>query len=140
MWKCINDIQFLQFVVYHCMAEATKIVKDWWSQNRIDYVVQEPDSVSNLGKMTMSARAVVLHSRYWEAKEMISFIVQTVSLKSTMPPTSFNSKQALWLSLLLLSQCFTFSRFCGMNLCPSVNIVHNHILLLFCLHYLMKTG
>ena len=108
MWKCINDIHFLQFVVYHCMAEATKIVKDWWSQNRIDYVVQEPDSVSDLGKMTMSARAVVLHSRYWEAKEMISFIVQTVSSRSTMPPTSFHSTASIMAEFAAFTPMFYF--------------------------------
>ena len=65
---------------YSCtFTEVTRIVRNWWSQYRIDYVIEEPSSVGDLGMMSMSARALVLHSRYWEAKEMVSFIVQTVS-------------------------------------------------------------
>jgi hypothetical protein len=70
-----------EFVASAELSKVTRIVRNWWSQYRIDYVIEEPSSVGDLGMMSMSARALVLHSRYWEAKEMVSFIVQTALWK-----------------------------------------------------------
>ena len=55
------------------------MLKRWWGDCRIDYILQSPVSGSDLAELPLAAQSLVMHSRYWEAKDMISFILHMVS-------------------------------------------------------------
>ena len=50
----------------------------WWSDNRIDYILETPRGSEVLDLLPPTAFAHIVHSRYWEAKELASFILRQV--------------------------------------------------------------
>jgi len=54
----------------------------FWSSNRIDYVLEPPSAVEGLNAVPLSASPHVIHSRYWEAKEFLSFVLRQVGVTS----------------------------------------------------------
>lgn len=51
----------------------------FWSSNRIDYVLEPPSAVEGLHAISLLASPHVIHSRYWEAKEFLSFVLRQVT-------------------------------------------------------------
>ncbi len=52
----------------------------WWGDNRIDYQLQIPSGLENCEYLPNTAYAHIVQARYWEAKEMFSFILRQVCL------------------------------------------------------------
>ena len=50
----------------------------WWSTNRIDYSLEAPRDLESCTLLPLPAFSHVIHSRYWEAKELVSFILRQV--------------------------------------------------------------
>ena len=80
-------------------APGTSMLKRWWGDCRIDYILQSPVSGSDLAELPLAAQSLVMHSRYWEAKDMISFILHMVSRHAGGGMVSSCETVAVWSSL-----------------------------------------
>ena len=50
----------------------------WWSRHRLDYLLESPLAAGGSESLPATAITHVIHSSYWEAKEVISFILRQV--------------------------------------------------------------
>ena len=71
------------------------MVKRLWGDCRIDYILQSPVSCSDLAELPLAAQSLLMHSRYWEAKDMISFIVHMVSKHAGVTGNSVSNSMAM---------------------------------------------
>jgi len=58
--------------------EDIKPFSVWWSTNRIDYALETPKCTDSLDLLPPPAFAHIMQSRYWEAKELVSFVLRQV--------------------------------------------------------------
>lgn len=58
--------------------EDLKPFSVWWSASRIDYVLEAPKISEFNEYLPVQAYAHIIHSRYWEAKQLVSFILRQV--------------------------------------------------------------
>lgn len=56
----------------------------WWSGCRIDYQLEVPAGLENSEYLPNTAYAHIVQARYWEAKEMFSFILRQVIAENLM--------------------------------------------------------
>ena len=64
------------YLLYLYLVET--IAGMFWSSNRIDYMLEPPSAVEGLNAIPLAASPHVMHSRYWEAKEFLSFVLRQV--------------------------------------------------------------
>ena len=62
----------------YILSVVETIAALFWSSNRIDYVLEPPSAAEGLNAIPLSASPHVIHSRYWEAKEFLSFVLRQV--------------------------------------------------------------
>lgn len=62
-----------------CFFADIKPFSVWWSTNRIDYALETAQLADSFDLLPPAAFAHIMHSRYWEAKELVSFILRQVS-------------------------------------------------------------
>ena len=65
-------------ILYKHFITVESVAALFWSTNRIDYVLEPPSAVEGLNVVPLSASPHVIHSRYWEAKEFLSFVLRQV--------------------------------------------------------------
>jgi hypothetical protein len=58
--------------------------KQWWGDNRVDYVLYAPDSISNFPRKSLP---YIFHSCFWESFDAISFILRMINIKGENTPT-----------------------------------------------------
>lgn len=61
-----------------CSPADIKPFSVWWSTNRIDYALETPKCTDSLDLLPPPAFAHIMQSRYWEAKELVSFVLRQV--------------------------------------------------------------
>lgn len=68
------------YVIYFslCFLADIKPFSVWWSTNRIDYALEMAQFTDSFDLLPPAAFAHIMHSRYWEAKELVSFILRQV--------------------------------------------------------------
>ena len=49
-----------------------------WGNQRIDYLLEAPSSVEQFKSLPVTVHAHVIQARYWEAKELVSFVLRQV--------------------------------------------------------------
>jgi hypothetical protein len=50
----------------------------WWSRHRLDYLLESPLTSTSHDYLPLTAITHVIHSSYWEAKQIVSFILRQV--------------------------------------------------------------
>lgn len=58
-----------------CLFAFVKAKKNWWGDNRIDYVLYAPEKITNLPRISLP---YIFHSCYWESTDVTAFIVRMV--------------------------------------------------------------
>lgn len=53
--------------------------KNWWGDNRIDYVLFAPDTIANLPKKSLP---YIFHSCFWESTDVVAFILRVLNKDS----------------------------------------------------------
>lgn len=66
------------FLVY--LYTEIKPFSVWWSEHRIDYMLETPWKNEGFERLPVSTFSHIVHSSYWEAKEMASFILRQVHM------------------------------------------------------------
>ena len=51
----------------------------WWSRHRLDYLLKSSLTTIGYDSLPLTAITHIIHSSYWEAKEVVSFILRQVS-------------------------------------------------------------
>ena len=69
---------FLSFPPLNTHPKEIKPFSVWWSSNRIDYSLESSHDLDVGPRLPLPAVSHVIHSRYWEAKELVSFILRQV--------------------------------------------------------------
>ena len=72
---------------FHLLVET--IAALFWSSNRIDYELESPSAGEGLNAVPLAASPHVIHSRYWEAKEFLSFVLRQVQFPFAMYVTIY---------------------------------------------------
>lgn len=70
----------------------------WWSQsdaNRIDYLLESPVGSEGFNLLPQAAFSHIIHSRYWEAKELVSFMLRQVLHHDTVSLTQTTNGKEL---------------------------------------------
>ena len=60
-----------------CTDTYIKPISVWWSDLRLDYMLETPCK-DGFEMLPDAAMVRIFHSRYWEAKELVSFILRQV--------------------------------------------------------------
>ncbi len=73
-----------QRCLYICLYIAVSLIDlrpfcFWWSDSRIDYQLELLGGLENSEYLPNTAYAHIVQARYWEAKEMLSFILRQVT-------------------------------------------------------------
>ncbi len=89
----VCSIGDVMHVVY--LTVEIKPFSVWWSKSRIDYILETPRGSDSLDLLRPTAFAHVVHSRYWEAKELCSFILTRVGHIPMFPFWSESFKRIL---------------------------------------------
>jgi len=63
----------------HLSADySVKPFSVWWSDKRIDYKLETPWGKEAFDMLPAATIVRIINSRYWEAKELVSFILRQV--------------------------------------------------------------
>ena len=85
MHPCINSSFHHPPSVHPSLHPPTKFLLalrpfcTWWGDYRIDYQLEVPAGLEQCETLPNAAYAHIVQTRYWEAKEMISFVLRQVS-------------------------------------------------------------
>lgn len=52
-----------------------KAKKEWWGENRIDFVLYAPEKLSNLPRNSLP---FLFHSCFWESNDVVAFILRMI--------------------------------------------------------------
>lgn len=55
--------------------------QNWWGENRIDYVLYAPETISNLPKKSLP---YIFHSCFWESQDAVAFILRIINSNKEM--------------------------------------------------------
>jgi hypothetical protein len=84
------------FPVASTQSEEVKPFSVWWSRHRLDYLLESPLVTGGYeASLPATAFTHVVHSSYWEAKEVVSFILRQVvhtGLYSTYDSTTLRHR------------------------------------------------
>ena len=50
--------------------------KNWWGDNRIDYVLYAPENITNLPRKSLP---YIFHSCFWESTDVVAFILRMIN-------------------------------------------------------------
>ncbi|CAF0833193.1 unnamed protein product [Brachionus calyciflorus] len=73
-----NSSQNLLTPNFDQLKSLQKIIqtkKNWWGDNRIDYVLYAPEKIANLPKKSLP---YIFHSCYWESTDVVAFILRMI--------------------------------------------------------------
>ena len=83
----------------------------WWSTNRIDYSLEAPRDLESCTLLPLPAFSHIIHSRYWEAKELVSFILRQVRHLFYI---------CAWHLVCIFKSCWVTNNFVQENNCDSL--------------------
>ena len=69
----------LTFLLTLSPTSEVKPFSVWWSRHRLDYLLESPLATGGYeGSLPATAITHVIHSSYWDTKEVVSFILRQV--------------------------------------------------------------
>ena len=80
--QCLTWYPYYFYCYFHVLLYVDTCIRPfsvWWNDNRVDYLLETPWDKEGFD-IPPDDLVRIIHSRYWEAKELVSFILRQVRI------------------------------------------------------------